>query len=391
MEKYMKKKLALLILVALLTNLIAGCAKNDSGKTPDQKETVPVTENRDVETTEGQNSTAPEQDTKEEDPEDGIRKNGELPESVDDLTEEELYHYIGVIFKAIQELDLETLTLYGTSEVDLKDYRAIAESEDAYFWYEITGNMMYFEEEDILVYKDPVYLFSKWYMESDASHVESVDETANIPNEEVLEAYNLYYEECPYVATHLKYDVDFRIEDGFLKCNIGDFLDDVTASVNYMTDLYDNFLFGPLLMGNQNCLRFGYEYITSTLPEYEEFLSLDLDRICAVIDGMDTSEIDTESQYYQTYLTYYADEASRQIIQEYLDKNCFAVRDLSEVYIYKTADYNTDTPLSHMNDADKGVLSDYNVYTRKGIQGFNNGFTFFYELAKYLKDNGVLN
>lgn len=391
----MKKKLTLLILMALLTNLIAGCAKSGSGKTPDTKETVPVTENREIETTEGQNKGEPE--TKEV-PDDGIRKNGELPESVDDLSEEELYHYIGVIFKAIQELDLETLTLYGTSEVDLKDYSAIAESEDAWFWYEIMGNMMYFEDEDILVYKDPVYLFSKWYMESDASHVESVDETANIPNEEALEAYNLYYEECPYVATHLKYDVDFRIEDGFLKCNIGDFLDDVTASVNYMTDLYDNFLFGPLLMGNQNCLRFGYEYITDTLPEYEELLSLDLDRICAVIDGMDTSAIDTESLeslYYQTYLTYYADEANRQIIQEYLDKNCFAVRDLSEVHIYKTVDYNTDTPLSHMNNADKEVLSDYNVYTRKGIsnftQGFNNGFAFFYELAKYLKDNGALN
>lgn len=407
-----KKMLAMLLTLALSAGALTGCgdSSEENGGNPVLGEEnqggnsaagEPVGENQS-----GNSSNSPDYDSdydasddddgNEEQPENVIRENGNLPEDADDLTDEELAYYTEAVFKAVQDLDIDTLKLYSDKEDRVAFFESVKnDAEAAAFWNEVVGSMYYYGSCDVVLHKAPNYMLGKWFEEMEAQNAELPDDTGKIPKEQVLDIFNKYYADAPYVAGSITDEISIRIVDGYFKCNLNYIFEDFIGSTSEIAGWGETINYGRFLFGEKGSFGLGYDYIREDIPQYETLLSLNLDENIKVIDGMDESERDETGSYYQTYLKYYKNnEESRAVLQKYLDENCFGVRTLSIVYLYYPADFSETYPYYRIPAEEQAKLAGVKVYAECPIfeypNRFGNCFSFFYDIARMLEKRGEI-
>ena len=144
----MKKILSVVLVIALLGGLCA-CGNNSSNQKHDNEYDVVLGGNDKVEDI-------------------SIRENGKLPESFDELTEYELWHYFNVMLEASKTFDMETFDQY-VSEKDVNSYwyRRLIEIKDNsdynQMWKNVMKDVYFFEDQGIYVTKCWQYIKDKWF------------------------------------------------------------------------------------------------------------------------------------------------------------------------------------------------------------------------------------
>lgn len=407
-----KKTLAMLLTLALSVGAMSGCgdSQEENGGNPasggenrggNTAAGEPGQESRDENSdnfsdSDDYNDVSGGDDWNEEQQENAIRENGSLPEDADDLTDEERAYYAEAVFRAVQELDIETLTLYSDKEDRVSFFESVKnDAEACAFWNEVVGSMYYYGSCDVVLHKAPNYMLGKWFEEMEAQNAELPDDTGDIPKEQVLDIFNKYYADAPYVAGSIMDEISIRIVDGYFKCNLNYIFDDFIGSTNEIAGWGETINYGRLLFGEKGSFGLGYDYIREDIPQYETLLSLNLDENIKLIDAMDESEKDDTSLFYRTYLNYYKNnEEARAVIQKYLDESCFGVRTLSIVYLYYPADFSETYPYYQIPAEEQEKLAGVRVYAECPIfeypNRFGNCFSFFYDIARMLEKRGEI-
>lgn len=400
----MKKLLVMLLVSALSLSMLAGCGANgedpDSGR--ENHEVSADAENDEDKQQDAEDSNADNADDEDdaeaestEAAEGGIRENGQLPEDVEELTEEEVYYHMGVVFEAFRTLDTQTLATYTDDESLLEHLDAVREDAEALdFWNKIVGEMVYFADSDILMAKSSGYIYGNWYTQAWKEGKELVDEVAELSKEEALALYDQYFAEAPYVCGQIIDELDPVIEDGYLICEMDGILESVWyAELSEIWGIFDPIDYAVLLMGAEDCFGLGYDYLAEDMPAYETVLSMNLNDIYTVVEEQIPEE-KKDGLYYEYYQKYVVPEENRAIMQQAIDENVQAYRTLYSVWVMEKADVETDYPMSYATEETRSQLKNYNVvncyHIRRFPTDFGNDFTVFYEVAEKLIASGAL-
>lgn len=389
----MKKIVMLLLVMTMSLTMFTGCGEAGAGKGA-SVDKEGSTEKQDDAGEESEDADTAEDEEAENS---NVRKNGALPNDKADLTEEEVYYHLGKIFRAFQKLDIETLAEYTNSEYTLEKLETLRNDAEALeFFNMIVGDMVYFEDCDLLLAKSSDYIFTKWYTDAWKSGAELPDDVEDLDRDETLAIYEKYYAEAPWVCGTLADNLmgwDATIENGYLKCN----LDRILNGVGY-EELDDIMEYGSpldyadLLMG-EHLLSLGYDHIKEDMPNYQTVLSMNLDDIVALIEA-ELSEEDKAGFWYDCYAQYYVPEASRAVLQQYFDENVECYRELSHLWACAPANFEDDYPLYHATDKARAEMEKYNIvhtyYIYEFTESFDNNFDLFYNVAELLLESGKL-
>lgn len=374
-----KKTLSLLLIAAMLAALLTGCGK-DSGNTStgldgvpnpsqnEEKNSTGITESDDI----GDSNIFEE-----------VRPNGQI----DELTDAEKCYYAGVILRAAQALDTDTLSLYADDEEPLRYLELIkADSDSKEFWDKTVGQWMYFDEDGIIVSKSPVYIQAKWYTECWKNNEDiTFSNYEKITLEEALSLYKTYYESSPYVLTDFYYlFINLWVENGYVKCDMDNILSPVIPSVK-LSNLFNEeecFNAGSLLFGL--FYNLGYDYIEETTPYYQEFMSGDVESIAKAARKM--LPADEQTDYILPYLeNYFESEKYRDVIQTYLRENTEILRDLDYVYFCMPKILDESVYSSRTRER----LKDYEIITFV-YSCHSEDANFIWEISCQLEDLGLL-
>lgn len=390
----MKKLVVMLLAATLSLSTLAGCGEKKPAQNTSvgnevsqekQNDTEEYIEDEDVSEAEAEEDNS------------NVRKNGELPSDKNELTDEEVSYHLGKIFKALQNLDVETLAEYTNSDYTLENLEELrADAEAVEFWNAVVGDMVYFEECDILLAKSSDYIYSKWFTQSWQNGAELEEYVEDMDKEEVLAIYDKYYAEAPWVCGSLKDTLlgwDVSIEDGYLKCNLDRILSDIGyEDLGNLMEYGETLNYGELLMGDQ-ILSLGYDHILEDMPNYATILSMKLDDIVALAEAQ-ISEDEKFGFSYDCYVDYYVPEASRAMIQKYIDENVECYREMSHLVAFAPANFDDVYPLYYATDEVRSELEKYDIvqkyYIYEFTENFDNNFELFYDAAETLIDSGVL-
>lgn len=401
----MKRVFVLLLCLAMVFSM-AACG-NDATEPTKPQETPGISESTPDEPTSGE--TTPD-DTEPSNPvvdENTVRPNGELPEDEDDLTRAEVNHYIGKVMQAIINLDVETMKEYANSH---SAYMIKAVKEDDVYravWEKTIGKSVYLEESNMLVYKDPQFVFTSWltdlYKNGDTLKAAAEEYT----EEEIVAILDKYIDKAPYLANELDIEDDFKIdiEDGkiVIDCNdcLGatpwDRLSDISVphpTVRTGKDL------ACLAFGAHCEVSLGLDYInTNGFTIWEALVTADLDKIVTAFDNapydMNIEITSTTNHLYEfIYQTYYKDAEKRAKIQDWMDEHVMILRSLSSVWVYIPAELTDTYPYCTLTDAEKDLIKDLNIYIKEGVFEFqantSNEFSPFYEIVVQMSSFGAI-
>ena len=196
--------------------------------------------------------------------------------------------------------------------------------------------------------------------------------------------------------------MDFRVENGYVKCDITRILEVVNHG--YWIDLFnpysDGYLYSALLLNNADCFSLGYNYILGDpeegvkIPDYEVLYGGDLSEFVKVVNKYDIE--DESGLYMETFVTYYENEANRAIIQEYLDENCEIKRGLSEVAFFFPANFKEHYGYYDLTEEDIHYIESLGIecvmvnYIFEFPKNWGNNFSPYYELVQCVKYEGLL-
>lgn len=323
----------------------------------------------------------------------GIRENGSLPEYPEDLTDEEREYYFGHIFDAVVALDTETLADYALDSDDLKTLDAIRNDAQALdFWNKITGSMKYFADSDLLLIKSAEYIYSRWYTECWKNNAELPASTEELSYEETMAIYDKYFAEAPYTCGQLK-DL-MEIQDGYIKCDLGNIFDNAYGPklrhVMGMNGMY----YGSLLMTKNATINLGHDYIKEAFPEYEAYMSLNLDKLVDITSASISEEDKAGTTYRDYFEKYIIPEDSRAVLQRYVDENFTCLRTESDLKVFYPADAEKDYPYYRGTSEAKEALKNYNIVNIIRIYEYPQDFghsisPFFYAIIR-LEESGEL-
>ena len=368
------KKLICIVLCLLLVLSICGCGKRD--KTNDTDNTT---------------NSITASDAKLE----NIRKNGELPDDLSELTVEEIVFYYEDIFYAVQKFDFDKLTSYlGDNNSSVENLKAIYENKEyKEMWNKTIGQIMYFPSHQLMVSRSPLYVYDRWYTNMANGNETIPDDIGNLEHSVADKLYNDYFQKAPYVAYVLdKYVLDLEIKDGKLKFQINDIFENLGfGEISDMTPKKFNFDgekegYARMIMGDRDCLDLGYDYIAKqdNCPNYKVLLSENLNDIMSLI--VENEELKSKNDfYYKNYELYYKNEEIRQEIQMWIEENCYIYRNLNTVQIFIKVNPEKAFPYYQANDNEMEKLKKLDVYIVSSFNEFPNNFgntySSFYEIT----------
>lgn len=393
----MKKLLVMFLVSALSLSMLTGCGAGGAGADSGRESQETSADGSQEQEKAGGNAEdyADADNADAEETEGSIRKNGELPADVEELTEEEMCYYMTQIFRAFQTLDTETLSEFTDSDYVLEHLDEIREDEEALaFWNNVVGKMVYFEDSDLLLAKSNTYIFGQWYEQAWKENREIVEDVSDLSKEEVLAIYDQYFEEAPYVCGSVADELRWNMEivDGHIQCSLDNILECVGYEEldEYWEDV-DTLNYGRLLLGDECTLNMGYDHIQEDIPEYETLLSMNLDDIVALIE--EQLPEDKKSGFeYDCYMQYYVPEDTRAILQQYFDEKVDCYRGVSSVWAY--APDNGARTYYDATEETISQLAQYNIvepyYLSGLISNFENDFDMFYNVVEVLIESGEL-
>lgn len=394
----MKKMLAMFLVTTLSLSMLAGCGSNSDAEKNASAQNKPSTVNT------GDNNkkdTPPADKTDKEDsskentdtPEGGIRENGKLPEDVKELTAEEYAHYTNSFMTAFKELDMDALSSYITDETDLEKLTIIHDDANAVaFWKKVVGAMEFFPDSNLLIAKSTDYIYGNWYTQAWKDNKELPDSTAALTPEEVTALYDQYFEAAPYVCGFPR--KAFYVEDGYFHAALDDCLESVAYERPHdLLDYNDCLQYGALLMGKQDSLGLGYEYIAEDIPAYQKLYEKDLDTLVSELEAA-LPDSKKNGSFYERYQNYYVPAENRAILQQYFNENIECYLQLGNLCYLDKADVDIDFPMSSGTEETRSRLKNYNIVNRRILlkfpENFNNNFSFFCDIADKLVEKGML-
>lgn len=393
----MKKLLIMLLVTTLSLSMLAGCGSNSDTEKNASTQNKPSTENTGSDKKDTPPADNTDNDNAGEDgtgtPEGGIRENGKLPEDVEELTAEEYAYYTDSFFKAFQTLDLDVLFSYFDDEYAIEALTAIHDDADALdFWNKIISTIVYFPDSNLLIAKSTDYIYGNWYTQAWKENKEIPESTANLSKEEVLALYDQYFADAPYVCALPR--KAFYVKDGHFRVSLDPLLDSIHYERPYtLTDFNNCLQYGSLLMGKQDSLSLGYEYIAKDTPAYQKLYEKDLDTMVSEVESV-LSDSDRSGSFYKSYQNYYVPAENRAILQQYFNENIDCYMMLGNLCYLDKADVDHDFPMYVGTQETRSQLKNYNIVNRHLLLKFpdnlSNNFNFFYEIADKLVKNGTL-
>lgn len=388
----MKKIITIFLVLAMTVSLFVGCKKTETKPANDK----PQTSSNDK----PQTNTPTEKDepsTIEDDPEETgapviddsvIRPNGELPDGIGQLTSAEIEYYFKDIFYAVRDFDFEKLESYYP-DGKFADLHAIYDNEEyRALWEKTIGQIIYLPKAKLMVSRSPAYAFSMWYTDAASKNAEIPENVGELPHDEVNAIYEQYFTNAPYIAAQLDYfAIDFDVKDGRIVFTINEIFENLGfAEISDMSPRNYQDGYGRMVMGDENYLGLGYDYIKkeTNCPYYEEVMTLDLDKIFAVLDE---EEFKKESDfYYQNYELYYKNDEYRPIIQDWIKENCIALRALSNVRVFMKVDPSKEWPYYLAEGEEQEQLQKLECYTMEYVREFphdlGNTYSLFFDVIE---------
>lgn len=300
-----------------------------------------------------------------------IRKNGKLPSNAKDLTDEETYYYLGEVIQAVIDLDIEKLKTYSDDENVLVYFESIANDESHKAMYDKTvGNIIYLKDSHYFVFKDPFYIYSRWYSDQKLANGKTI--VAQLTTEEIDDVYAKYYDDAPYIVDNAnEYRFDFTLIDGSIYFNLDNVLDIVGyKSIGDLTPdapfNYGNYVFG----NNRDSV---VDTSAQDKPASREILdiiaSCDLDKMVEYVENnknYDLNFANKEAVYDDCYQLYYKNELLRKKIQAWMNDNTETYKSDFGVVTYVKADidHKDNWPFNMLTEAERDQIRSLPIYVK---------------------------
>ena len=286
-----------------------------------------------------------------------LESNGFLKEGFEGHDRSELNEVTEVVFKAFQELDMDTLKIYLRDKDFEEASRCLTpvkeDSENYEIWKNTVGQMIYLPESDVLLVKSTHWVENAWYTDCWRNNSEiPADSAEELSRDYLMKIYEKYYVNAPYkIIADFSSVLYFSVEDGYVKCEIYDILPQ-TAHGN-LSDLLATYetghLYSALILNNTPEIGLGYDYIVSEdkstkIPEYEDLMEGDLSKVIEIADKYSLKNTTIDK--------YLRNDETRKILQQYLNENCEILRDVSTVNFFCKSNSATDLGYRKMTPND---------------------------------------
>lgn len=307
-----------------------------------------------------------------------------------------------IILKAYQNLDPEPIKPFVEEETYEKICAGMekikGDSEKLELWNNTVGTMIYFPDSDFLLAKSIEYTYYAWYTDCWRENKEiPADDSAEFSNEYLNEIYNNYYKDAPYVG-EWNFSKVFKVSitsEGVAKFypQMNGNNEESEAMVTAVSDKYAN-MHAEVLLGAEEYFGLGYDYIEEDIPDYEAFLSKDLNAIMQVVEASDVIDLDnTMSSSAHCYKAYYQDEANRAVLQQFLNDECEMFRSVSSILLVMPPNTSKTFPFNALTDADRAAMEemDLKLATTSKLIWFNkSNFVMLSDLAEVAIDLGLI-
>lgn len=329
---------------------------------------------------------------------DTMRKNGEYPDNIQDLTEEEINFHNKLIFDAIQTLDISILEKY-TDESSVEAVEALRNiKNDATYrslFEKSFADFRYIPSINYILVKSTTYTFGKWYSDCEENGGCPVNSVQELTNQQVDEIYEKYYKDAPYTAgpfnSHRVYS---RIVDGKIVYDIdGIFTQFGYTSLSYLNPKgteYSTNGYPQLIMYNYDMLDFNYILKEGSAPKYKEILSKDLDKMVEIANKIDIPDDIFYKKYYENY---FKDDAIRADIQEWVNENVEFVRLVHIVAVYIKPTMDESFPFYNFSEQEKEEIKDLNLAIYSHIGDFEKEFSTwngYYDILQEMEASGAI-
>ncbi len=338
-----------------------------------------------------------------------IENDGKVPLNVEEKDLFGVGRIANILVEGFKNLDAESMKPF----IDEKDYNlykkyfdsVLADEEACNLWKDTIGRLIYYPDSQVCVLKNIDWVYKAWYTDCYRNNeVIPESDASSFSKEYLMNIYDKYYDEAPYtVKTAIGRCYDYEIEDGYLKIDMTDFLDEIGYAK--LNDIFKSnsaedmcFDYSIVIMGKVESLSLGYDYICgdenpeNNIYNIDAFLDKDIDTIVDMTKDIDDKYKD--GIYWAWFNTYYLDEENRSKVKEFIDENCFFLRGLGDVTMWRPSDYDFG-PLKNLNERDKADLQARNLNilesdTARQYPGFfKNNFSMFYDVVELMKYKGL--
>lgn len=376
------KRISWLLVFSMAIGLLVGCGQKNDDKSEDSEKELSVGYEDDFF---GDN----EEDDFFDDyvDESVIRENGSLPNDVEQLTDAEFSYYLGIVIKALKELDTETLKEYykveekeGDSWVDdlMNAYRNYGDIECLELikknesmrtlWEDTIGKSIFLSDSGYVVYKDTEYLYYKWYNDQIAQGKTLPYSTSSLSTEEILTIYEEYNKDIPYnVSSSFNGAVCF-VEEGRIYFKVDMVLTLISGNSIMSYEPDEN---GEFSSGEYAALAFGGthyledEIATDGVNDLRDIaLSGDLNKVVEHFDSRTEYDLNTMDDYKgEKYRNYYKNDIMRAKAQQWMDENVKVFNGGSNVYFYVPVNMEETYPFYSISEEERTLLGDVTIMT----------------------------
>lgn len=271
-----------------------------------------------------------------------IRNNGYLPNSINDMTDEELTYHFDSMINAVLTLDLVKLKEYSLNSGDFKCFDQIADRENFKSTYlNRMSSVIYLSDSRYFVYKDPKIMYLAWRAECSTNELE---QQTLLDVNLVPDIANDYASESKYIAVKIPSHMsEPTLKNGRIYFD----LQNIMSLLGYsnLTQIVPSFPSGL------SYLSFGFEGIYAIYPSRQSeagqmfwysLMDQDLDRMVDYVENYASYDLKTsnkESSYDDCYQLYYQDENNRKIVDAWMSDNVISYVGEYGIYNYVKCDH----------------------------------------------------
>ena len=298
-----------------------------------------------------------------------IRNNGKLPSDAKNLTEAETYYYIKTVLKAAFELDIETLKIFSSNKNDVAVFEEIAANEKHKEMYLKTiGNVIYLEDSNYVVYKDPFYFYSRWFNNMVGNDKSTI--ISELSKEDVDAIYDKYYEDAPYIADRIyTHDFQFNIKDGRIYFEMDNILNVIGyKSVKDLFPIKKN-SYSSLLFGTNHKPVIDVSFDGSSAPKeiLDIITSGDLDSMVEYInrnENYNLNDDNKDTRYDECYQIYYKETELREMVKDWMKDNVqiYGSNYGAVTYIRANIHHKDNWPFNTFTTNEKEIIKDLPIY-----------------------------
>lgn len=407
----MKKKAASIVIAnILLIAALTACGSNDNASKSDGSSDVFQSEGSSNEVSPFGGSDTPIGTTQSDNANDSDSEDGEditddtAGSALSDALDEETVkrQYAATIFEAFQNLDAEAMKpfLGNDYEYAVKVFDLIKnDPDDLAFWNNTIGNMVYLPDSDVLITKSCAYITSKWYTDCRINNEDlPASASEDFPKEYLDEIYNNYYVDAPYtLELEFADQIISEWSDGAM-CHFFSLTDAMGMDHFSFSTYHPNHLRAAILLNRAESFSLGYEYIAEDIPEYEDLLSRDLDKMMALLDGVIDVENPSKYSLEETYRDYFMNDENRAVLQQFFYEKCESYTNLGTICFFFPLDVDKIFPYSYvLTQADKDTIKNMGIeliYESGPIRSFpvdfDRNFSPYRELVDCAKSFGLV-